>query len=192
MDPAVGGPASSSRSLDRGQAGSASGASSSRSRSKEPSRWRGRRSSETFHVHHVLKIITVGGQASSSRSPDRGQAGSASGASRPSRQWRQPPMEISRLRRVGGLGFSAMCRTLRLTRSPRVDRPLLRIGGVNLVKQADDDEDVSTETEEMMKEVPGLKGAMLYARRRRIGKQKLPQTKWTSSSRSRSPQTNAD
>ena len=110
----------------------------------------------------------VGGQASSSRSPDRGQAGSASGASRPSRQWRQPPMEISRLRRVGGLGFSAMCRTLRLTRSPRVDRPLLRIGGGNLVKQADDDEDVSTETEEMMKEVPGLKGAMLYARRRRI------------------------
>ena len=133
----------------------------------------------------------AGGPASSSRSPDRGQAGSASGASRLSRQWRQPPMEISRLRRVGGIGFSAMCRTLRLTRSPRVDRPLLRIGGVNLVEQADDDEDVSTETEEMMKEVPGLKGAMLYARRRRIEK-KLPQTKWTSSSRSRSTQTNAD
>ena len=113
---------------------------------------------------------TVGGPTSSSRSRDRGQAGSASGASRPSRQWRQPPMEISRLRRVGGLGFSAMCRTLRLTRSSRVDRPLLRIGGVNLVKQADDDEDVSTETEKMMNEVTGLKGAMLYARRRRIEK----------------------
>ena len=41
---------------------------------------------------------------------------------------------------------------------------------MNLLKPADDDEDVSTETEKMMKEVPGLKGAMLYARRRRIEK----------------------
>ena len=38
------------------------------------------------------------------------------------------------------------------------------------MKQADDDEDFSTETEKMMKEVPGLKGAMLYARRRIIEK----------------------
>ena len=53
---------------------------------------------------------------------------------------------------------------------PRIDRPLLRTGGVNLLKQADDDEDFSTETEKMMKDDPGLKGAMLYARRRRIEK----------------------
>ena len=33
-------------------------------------------------------------------------------------------------------------------------------------EQADDDEDFSSETEKMMKVVPGLKGAMLYARRR--------------------------
>ena len=39
-----------------------------------------------------------------------------------------------------------------------------------MLKQADDDEDFSTETEKMMKVVPGLKGAMLYARRRRIEK----------------------
>ena len=38
------------------------------------------------------------------------------------------------------------------------------------MKQADDDEDFSTETEKMMKEAPGLKGAMLYARRRIIEK----------------------
>ena len=53
---------------------------------------------------------------------------------------------------------------------PRIDRPLLRAGGLSLLKQADDDEDFSTETEKMMKVVPGLKGAMLYARRRRIKK----------------------
>ena len=53
---------------------------------------------------------------------------------------------------------------------PRIDRPLLRAGGLSLLKQADDDEDFSTETEKMMKVVPGLKGAMLYARRRIIEK----------------------
>ena len=53
---------------------------------------------------------------------------------------------------------------------PRIDRPLLRAGGLSLLKQADDDEDFSTEIEKMMKDGPGLEGAMLYARRRRIQK----------------------
>ena len=54
----------------------------------------------------------------------------------------------------------------RLMKNMHIDRPLLRAGGLNLLKQADDDEDFSSETEKMMKVVPGLKGAMLYARRR--------------------------
>ena len=58
----------------------------------------------------------------------------------------------------------------RLMKNMHIDRPLLRAGGLSLLKQADDDEDFSTETEKMMKVVPGLKGAMLYARRRIIEK----------------------
>ena len=54
----------------------------------------------------------------------------------------------------------------RLMKNMHIDRPLLRAGGLSLLKQADDDEDFSSETEKMMKVVPGLKGAMLYARRR--------------------------
>ena len=58
----------------------------------------------------------------------------------------------------------------RLMKNMHIDRPLLRAGGLSLLKQADDDEDFSSETEKMMKVVPGLKGAMLYARRRIIEK----------------------